>query len=228
MLASDKAANILAAVPVCWAIPRPTVAIIAIPGCTTIESGLQEAFIPSITAFCLFFNSASEITKQTVSIPEGIFSKDIPFCSRIDKSFLQKPSSEFIEIEITVKSFLPAIPVTIFGLLDKSQSFTIKVPLSCGLFVFFIFIGIPAFLTGNIESSCKTEAPIYDSSLSSEYVIVLIGFGLSIILGSAIRKPETSVQFSYKSAFMLSATNAPVTSDPPLEKVTILPSLSAP
>ena len=31
--------------------------------------------------------------------------------------------------------------------------------------------------------------------------MVLIGFGLSIILGSAIKKPDTSVQFSYTSTF---------------------------
>ena len=91
-----------------------------------------------------------------------------------------------------------------------------------------MFIGIPAFLTGKTASSCNTEAPIYDNSLSSLYVISLICMGFSTILGSAIRNPDTSVQFSYKSALMLAATRAPVTSDPPLEKVTIFPSGSEP
>ena len=52
--------------------------------------------------------------------------------------------------------------------------------------------------------------------------------GFLTILGSAIKNPETSVQFSYNSAFILADTKAPVTSEPPLENVTILPSESAP
>ena len=56
------------------------------------------------------------MTTHTESIPEGIFSKETLFCSRIESTFLQKPSSVFIiafSIEITVKFFLPAIPVSV-------------------------------------------------------------------------------------------------------------------
>ena len=63
---------------------------------------------------------------------------------------------------------------------------------------------------------------MYESSLSSLYVIVTIGLGLSIILGSATRKPDTSVQFSYKSAFTALATIEPVISEPPRENVLIV------
>ena len=105
---------------------------------------------------------------------------------------------------------------------------TIIVPLSFGALVFLILIGIPSFLTGKIADSCSTEAPIYDSSRSSLYVIIVIGLGLSTILGSAAKNPDTSVQFSYTSAFNALATIEPVTSEPPLEKVFISPFGSAP
>ena len=45
-----------------------------------------------------------------------------------------------------------------------------------------------------------------------------------MILGSATRNPETSVQFSYISALIALATMAPVMSEPPLENVLILQS----
>ena len=69
---------------------------------------------------------------------------------------------------------------------------------------------------------------MYESSLNSLYVITLIGFALFTILGSAARKPDTSVQFSYTSALLACATIEPVTSEPPLEKVFTLPSLPKP
>ena len=84
-------------------------------------------------------------------------------------------------------------------------------------------IGIPSFLTGNIADSWSTVAPIYESSLNSLYVIVVIGLGFFTILGSAARKPETSVQFSYTLAFKALATIEPVTSEPPLENVLTQP-----
>ena len=46
--------------------------------------------------------------------------------------------------------------------------------------------------------------------------------------GSAMRKPETSVQFSYSSAPAARATSAPEMSLPPREKVRTLPSGNAP
>ena len=49
-----------------------------------------------------------------------------------------------------------------------------------------------------------------------------------MILGSATRNPETSVQFSYISALIALATMAPVMSEPPLENVLIVPSGIAP
>ena len=54
-------------------------------------------------------------------------------------------------------------------------------------------------------------------------MIISIGLGLSTILGSAARKPDTSVQFSYTSAFIALATIEPVTSEPPLENVFTAP-----
>ena len=53
-------------------------------------------------------------------------------------------------------------------------------------------------------------------------MMVLITLALSTILGSAIRKPETSVQFSYISACTARAMIEPVTSEPPLENVLIV------
>ena len=64
---------------------------------------------------------------------------------------------------------------------------------------------------------------MYESSLNSLYVITLIGFALLTILGSAARKPDTSVQFSYISALRALATIEPVTSEPPLENVLTFP-----
>ncbi len=46
--------------------------------------------------------------------------------------------------------------------------------------------------------------------------------------GSAIRKPDTSVQFSYTSASSAAAASAPVMSLPPRLKVWMLPSGSTP
>ena len=54
-------------------------------------------------------------------------------------------------------------------------------------------------------------------------MIVLIGSGLLTILGSQIRHPLTSVQFSYNLALVALATIDPVTSEPPLENVFIVP-----
>ena len=105
---------------------------------------------------------------------------------------------------------------------------TMRVPGASGSFVFLILIGMPAFLTGKTASSWSTDAPIYESSLSSLYVTTLIGCGLSMILGSATRQPETSVQFSYMLARHAFDTIEPVISEPPLEKVTTFPSGPAP
>ena len=55
-----------------------------------------------------------------------------------------------------------------------------------------------------------------------------ISAGFLIIRGSAIRKPDTSVQFSYTSAFTARATRAPVMSLPPREKVVTSPFFFAP
>ena len=51
-----------------------------------------------------------------------------------------------------------------------------------------------------------------------------MGRGSGTILGSAIRKPDTSVQFSYTSASSAAAASAPVMSLPPRLKVWMLPS----
>ena len=55
---------------------------------------------------------------------------------------------------IAANPFLPAIPVIVYLLYSSSgTSETIIVPGSSGRLVFFILIGIPAALTGNIASS---------------------------------------------------------------------------
>ena len=51
--------------------------------------------------------------------------------------------------------------------------------------------------------------------------MVSITSGFFTMRGSAIKNPETSVQFSYKSTFPFFATIDPVTSEPPLEKALI-------
>ncbi len=120
-------------------------------------------------------------------------------------------------------SLRPAIPVICPTLSPFGTSRTINVPGSSGALVLRIRIGIPASLTGKIDSSCKTLAPLYANSRSSRYVIISMRFGFSTILGSAIRKPETSVQFSYKLACTPRAMIAPVISEPPRENVLISP-----
>ena len=52
----------------------------------------------------------------------------------------------------------------------------------------------------------------------------LISRGCGTMRGSAIRKPDTSVQFSYTLASTARATIAPVISDPPRENVFTVPS----
>ena len=60
---------------------------------------------------------------------------------------------------------------------------------------------LPEIVEQARKEEAKPEIHYRDApQTSSLYVITLIGFGLSIILGSAIRKPETSVQFSYAVA----------------------------
>ena len=78
--------------------------------------------------------------------------------------------------------------------------------------------------TGNTVPSCSTCAPTKLSSRSSLYVMRSIGRGSGTMRGSAMRMPDTSVQFSYTSAFSAAAASAPVMSLPPREKVRILPS----
>ena len=53
--------------------------------------------------------------------------------------------------------------------------------------------------------------------------MISIGLGLSTILGSAARKPDTSVQFSYTSGLLALASLEPVTSEPPHEYVFTAP-----
>ena len=48
--------------------------------------------------------------------------------------------------------------------------------------------------------------------------MVSIGFGFWIILGSVTRKPDTSVQFSYRSASTAPATIEPVISEKAIEE----------
>ena len=55
-----------------------------------------------------------------------------------------------------------------------------------------------------------------------------MGLGSFTILGSAMRKPDTSVQFSYTSASSAAAASAPVMSLPPRVNVWMLPSGMAP
>ena len=55
-----------------------------------------------------------------------------------------------------------------------------------------------------------------------------MGSGSFTMRGSAMRKPETSVQFSYTSASSAAAASAPVMSLPPRVKVLMLPSGMAP
>ena len=161
-------------------------------------SGCTLDLISSRIVVSLPANLSVWITTLIVSTPDGICSKLTLLFSNARRTFLPNPTSLFIlsfSILITDIPFLPAIPVIICSQ-GSAVSDTIIVPLSCGQLVFFIFTGMPAALTGKIASSWSTVAPIYANSLSSLYVIVLIGAGLLTILGSQIRHPLTSVQFS--------------------------------
>ena len=56
------------------------------------------------------------MTREMVSIPEGMCSKDMPFTSITESSLLPYPTIAFMRafsIVMTVKSFLPAIPVIV-------------------------------------------------------------------------------------------------------------------
>ena len=178
--------------------PRPTTAISARPGSISIESGEAFLWIPASISCSFSSNSFWCTIIVIVSIPDGICSNDNPCFSNCSSTRRPNPISEFIisfSILTAENPFLPAIPVIIYsGFLDVLS--TIIVPWSSGAFVFLILIGIPSLRTGKIASSWRTVAPMYESSRSSLYVIVLIEAGLSIILGSAIINPDTSVQFS--------------------------------
>ena len=161
-----------------------------------------------------------------VSMPDGTCSKERPLSSKACSTLRPKPISEFIlsfSMFTEQKPFLPAMPV-----ITKRDFWqvlpTIQVPSSSGALVLRMLMGMPCWRTGKMASSWSTGTPMYASSLSSLYVITSMASGLSMIRGSAIRKPDTSVQFSYTSALMALATIEPVISDPPLEKVLILPS----
>ena len=128
-----------------------------------------------------------------------------------------------------VKFFRPAIPVMKRSLCSSSLTLsTIMVPGSCGRLVLRMFRGMPFSFTGCTDSSCRTEAPIKASSRSSANVIFSIGAGFGTMRGSAIRMPETSVQFSYTSALIAAAAMAPVMSLPPRDITRSLPVGSCP
>ena len=61
---SARAVNILEATPLVYAIPVPTVAINAILGYTTTESGLHALLISSTIISVLFFKLESEINRM--------------------------------------------------------------------------------------------------------------------------------------------------------------------
>ena len=62
------------------------------------------------------------------------------------------------------------------------------------------------------------------TTIVSIVTIVTVFFGGIFISAfvDVIKNPDTSVQFSYKSAFTAFATIEPVTSEPPLENVLIV------
>ena len=67
-----------------------------------------------------------------------------------------------------VKLRLPAMPVMKRSPLPRSSApSTIRVPGSSGRLVLRIFRAMPFSLTGRIDSSCMTEAPMKASSRSS-------------------------------------------------------------
>ena len=117
--------------------------------------------------------------------------------SRTSRNVSLDPLIRFETVRI-MKFLFPEIPVM---KRSWSNSFppalsTIIVPGCDGSFVLRMFRGIPISLTGATESSWSTDAPMYASSRSSANVISEIGLGLSTMRGSAMRIPDTSVQFS--------------------------------
>ena len=162
IFACASAEKILPAVPRVDFIPRPTTAISAKSPSNSMLSGFARRWIAEITD-CSFPSNSGWCTKIViVSIPDGICSNEIPFSSNADKTFLPKPTSEFIislSILTETKPFFPAIPVIVY--FDWWQVLsTIQVPASSGAFVLRMLIGMPAFRTGNTASSCNTLAPM--------------------------------------------------------------------
>ena len=103
-----------AAIPLTERMPFPTTVTNAISRSTSILSGSSSRFKDSMIAssFCSY-SSFGRIT-LTVSIPEGICSKEISFSSNASSSFLQNPGSEFMQFfaMLTAAKFRrPAIPV---------------------------------------------------------------------------------------------------------------------
>ena len=154
--ALETAVKTLAAVPLALTIPRPTTAIKASPSSIWRVSGSHARLIPPKMFFFCFSVIFEETMTHIVSIPEGICSNVTPSFSITSRTFLPKPTSAFIwsfSIVMTEKPFFPAIPVTIDSLLLAGAEGRIIVPGAEGSFVFLIFIGIPANLTGKIASS---------------------------------------------------------------------------
>ena len=125
---------------------------------------------------------------------------------------------------IAMKSFLPAMPVMRCSRSCSVAVSRMTVPWADGSFVFLIWMGMPTSRTGKMASSCRTEAPMYESSRISSNVMRWMERGLSTMRGSAARKPETSVQFSYTPASRQRARIAPVMSPPPRWKSFNVPS----
>ena len=108
-------------------------------------------------------NTSPDTTTHSVSMPVGRCSKDTQFSSNACKTLRPKPSSLFIiafSMLMTEKPLRPAMPVMV-GCKSSCGAFRLIIVPGCdGSLVLRMLVGIPALCTGNMASSCRTDAPI--------------------------------------------------------------------
>ena len=206
---------------------RPTAPTRAMPSWMRISSGLQIFCTSEIMSYRQLSRAAEDITRAKVSSPRSICSTDTWYRSAISRASRRvSVAVMFRRVTVRMVKFRrPATPVMTLSCSSTSFSTvsTIMVPGSSGQLVLRMFRGMPFSFTGRMESSWRTEAPMKASSRSSAKVIWGMGLGSLTILGSAIRMPDTSVQFSYTSASTAAAASAPDISLPPRDMTLILP-----
>ena len=114
--------------------------------------------------YILSFALSAETTKETLSMPEGVYSTLTPCFSQISSIFLSAPICELMPALETVmmeKFLRPAMPVMKRSSISSSGKLSImSVPGWSGSFVLRMLSGMFFSLTGKTAPSCSTCAPM--------------------------------------------------------------------